>query len=66
MIKEAKTVDKGPGFYKKDGENLLFAPNRVTAPKYELTKEDRDTYTYPVDGWYWFEEERKALEALNE
>ena len=27
---------------------------------YLLTKENKDSYTYPVDGWYWFESEQEA------
>jgi len=41
------------GFYKFDGE-LLYAPNFVFSKDYELLKESKDTYTYPVDGWTWF------------
>ena len=49
-----------PWFYKKDGENLLFWPNHIWNKDYELHKEDKDTYEYPVDGWYWFENEDEA------
>ena len=42
------------GFYKLDGE-LLFGPNFVLNANYELYRKDHDTYTYPVDGWYWFD-----------
>ena len=42
-------------FFKKDNDNLLTAPNFVYAPDYTLKAEDKDTYEYPVDGWYWFE-----------
>ena len=41
-------------FYKLDGE-LLEAPNFVLNAQYHLVKEDHATYTYPVDGWYWFD-----------
>jgi len=27
---------------------------------YELRKETKDDYTYPVDGWYWFDSEGVA------
>lgn len=42
------------GFYKNDG-GLLHAPNFVDAPTYQLNREDKDKYTYPVNGWYWFD-----------
>jgi hypothetical protein len=49
------------GFYKLDeNNNLLYAPNAVYAPSYTLLKADKDTYTYPIDGWRWFATERDA------
>jgi hypothetical protein len=44
-----------PGFCKKQGERVIFAENSVLSKDYELYKENKDTYTYPVDGWIWFE-----------
>lgn len=49
----------GAGFYKLDGD-LLFGPNCVLSGNYELHAEQRDSYTYPVDGWYWFDDETTA------
>lgn len=40
-------------FYKLDGD-LLIAPNFIYSPTYTLLKEYKDTYTYPIGGWYWF------------
>jgi hypothetical protein len=34
----------------------MFAPNFVYSADYELTRENKDEHTYPVDGWYWFDE----------
>jgi hypothetical protein len=44
------------GFYKQNeiGE-WEYAPNFVYAPDYTLLREDKDTYTYPVDGWSWYD-----------
>lgn len=42
-------------FYKKDGDSLLDAPNSVVGPGFELLAENKDTYSYPVAGWYWFD-----------
>ena len=33
--------------------NFSTGPNFVLNRDYELRKEDKDSYTYPVDGWYW-------------
>ena len=47
------------GFYKFD-TILLWGPNFVESPTYTLYKENKDDYTYPVDGWYWFESLEEA------
>ena len=41
-------------FYKKDTE-LQVAPEFVYAPEFTLKAEAKDTYEYPVGGWYWFD-----------
>ena len=51
-------------FYKNDNWTLLYWPNFVLNINYELKKEKKDEYTYPVDGWYWFENEDEAKEFL--
>jgi hypothetical protein len=51
------------GFYKLDGV-LLYAPNYVLNKDYTLLKEQSDTYTYPVDGWAWYETEAEARSAF--
>jgi hypothetical protein len=48
------------GFYKAANETLSFAPNAVRAPTYDLFRKDKDTYTYPVEGWHWFDSEKEA------
>lgn len=47
------------GFYKVDG-GLLYAPNLVSGPWGDLVAEDHESYTYPVEGWYWFDSEADA------
>lgn len=42
-------------FYKLDNEQLIEAPNFVSAPNYELSASKRTEYEFPVDGWYWFD-----------
>lgn len=50
------------GFYKKQNEELLYAPNIVEGSGYVLLEQDKDSYTYPVDGWSWFASEQDAME----
>jgi hypothetical protein len=53
------------GFYKYESNNMLFGPNFVKNNQYELTKENKEEFEYPVDGWYWFDSEDKAYEFFN-
>lgn len=48
-------------FYKKDGESLLDAPNYVMGPGYSLAAAAHAQNTYPVDGWYWFDDLTSAI-----
>ena len=54
---------RGAGFYKLDGDMLLYGANFAVNANYELYKEQKDTYTYPVDGWSWYESEQAACIA---
>ena len=49
------------GFYKLIDGELLYAPNFVAGPGYELVKEEKDNYSYPINGWSWFDSEEDAL-----
>jgi len=49
---EPEPILTGEGFYNSDG---VYAPNFVYGPGFELLKEHKDTYTYPVNGWVWAE-----------
>ena len=53
------------GFYKKDNEELLYAPNIVEGNGFVLVAQDKDQYDYPVDGWVWFDSEDEAEEVFN-
>jgi len=55
------------GFYRvdPDGITLLFGRFWVLNALYELHRELRDTYTYPIDGWSWYESESEARLVLN-
>ena len=48
------------GFYKSESGFLLFGSSYVLAPEYKLFRETHDDYSYPVDGWYWFDTEGEA------
>jgi hypothetical protein len=52
------------GFYKLDG-TLLYAQQWVRNANYELNAELKDTYTYPVEGWYWFDTLDEACSFFN-
>jgi hypothetical protein len=54
------------GFYKldPDGVTVLHGPNFVINANYELHREHKDTYDYPVDGWSWYNSEEEARAAL--
>lgn len=53
------------GFYKAQEDSMLFAPNFVYSKNYTLLKEDKDSYTYPVDDWYWFDTKVEAYAFFN-
>lgn len=52
------------GFYKADGTFLLYGPGPIYGPNFTLTRELKDTYTYPVEGWTWYESSQEAITAL--
>jgi hypothetical protein len=53
------------GFYKNDFGDLLYGPNYVLSGSYNLYKEQKESYEYPVHGWYWFESEDEARQFFN-
>jgi hypothetical protein len=50
------------GFYKAQGEDLLYAPIFVQSATYTLLRSDRENYLYPVDGWSWFSSKEDAYQ----
>lgn len=52
-------------FYKKDNIELLVALTRVQGPGYLLDAEQYTEYTYPVDGWYWFDNLEAAMVGMS-
>lgn len=49
------------GFYKKDADSILTGSTVVCTPTVTLVDVDNDSYTYPQDGWYWFDTFDEAL-----
>ena len=47
-------------FYKKVEDEILKGEN-INTPLVTLKAEDKDSYTYPQDGWYWFNSFDEAL-----
>jgi hypothetical protein len=45
------------GFYKKQNNEIQYAPNYIEGNGYVLISSEKDIYEYPVDGWYWFNSE---------
>lgn len=50
----------GSGFYQLSGDQLLYAPNFVENKDFRLYADRHEQYNYPVEGWYWFDDEEKA------
>ena len=42
------------GFY-RFADRLSYATSAVYAPNITLLAGDRETYAFPVEGWYWFD-----------
>lgn len=52
-------------FCRKTEDNKLeSAEQEVCAPDYTLRADERDSYEFPVQGWWWFDSEDEAALAL--
>lgn len=51
-------------FFKREDDFLLKAETTILGPGFEMYADQHLEYSYPVDGWYWFEDEAEAREAL--
>lgn len=51
-------------FFKVDG-GLLEGTNSIFGPDYILLAEHKDTYTYPINGWHWFDTIEEARIFFN-
>ena len=52
------------GFYKKDNDNVLFGEKAVYNSNYTLLIENKESYSYPIDGWYYFDTKAEAYSAF--
>jgi len=48
------------GFYKNTNGNVCYAKHSVDAPTFTLIAAQHQSYTYPIDGWHWFNSEEEA------
>jgi hypothetical protein len=58
-------MNRESGFYKLIENELFHGPNYVLSATFNLYKEEKDLYQYPVEGWYWFESETEARIFFN-
>jgi hypothetical protein len=54
------------GFYKLENSELFYGKNFVYGIEYtNLLRENKDSYSYPVGGWYWFDTIEQAKIFFN-
>ena len=48
--------------YSQTEQMMMCGPNFVLGPyeRFSLYRDKKDTYTYPVEGWYWFDSDEEA------
>ena len=51
------------GFYKYDVD-VMYSSGSIFTGGYALLPQFKDTYTYPIDGWYWFNTPQEAAQFL--
>ena len=51
---------KPDGFFKSYETYIAHGPNFVKHKDFELYRDEKDSYTLPIDGWYWFDSEEEA------
>jgi len=47
-------------FYKLDNTELQIAETCIAGLDLDLHIDQKDTYTYPIQGWHWFDTEDAA------
>ena len=48
-------------FYKRSEEEFFIAPTEVWTPEVTLEAATHAAHSYPVEGWYWFDNLDAAL-----
>jgi hypothetical protein len=49
-------------FYKRESDAIISGGNKLSGPDgLELSAETKDQFTYPQQGWYWFDSMDAAL-----
>jgi hypothetical protein len=46
-------------------DDILLSSSLVIMPIGGLITEDKDTYQYPVEGWYWFDTLEEAKQFFD-
>jgi len=52
-------------FYKLLEDGYLSSGPTVISAEYELISDLHESYTYPIDGWYWFDTLEEANTFFN-
>lgn len=56
-MEETEEIDTS-GFYRQTPNGWRYAPNGyISAAGYELKRELKDEYEYPVEGWNWYDKQ---------
>lgn len=58
-------MEDSSGFYFCIDCCITFGQNFVETKDFQLFREQKDTYNYPVNGWYWFDSEEQARQFFN-
>lgn len=68
MAKKTIIEDLKPGFYKLLNDELLYAEEyvleMVNDQVHKLIASNKDQYTYPSNGWNWFDSADEAIDTL--
>ena len=62
QLPEVKPV---PGFYRKVDDAIECSISDLFGPGWDLLISEKDQYTYPAHGWYWFDSKEEAENFFN-
>ncbi len=49
------------GFYKTIDNHVFYAEKNVHHKDYDLNIDEYEKYSYPIDGWYYFESQNPLI-----